>query len=205
MKILQIAHLWETVPPPAYGGTEAVVHILVEELVKRGHDVTLCASGDSTTSARLQASYPRSLRGARDLQRKEVYSWQHSALALRSAGQYDIVHNHAGEEVMALSHLVPYVPMLTTMHCLITPDTQFVWDQYPGHYNTISWAQRKTMSAVRGGKFAGAVHNAIDVASFSFEKEKEDHLLFLSRIDGGDGAAAVHIPPHRRHIGPLRL
>ncbi len=79
MKILQIAPLWETVPPPAYGGTEAVVHILVEELVRRGHDVTLCASGDSTTSARLQASYPRSLRSATDLQRKEVYSWQHSA------------------------------------------------------------------------------------------------------------------------------
>ncbi len=88
---------------------------------------------------------------------------------------------------MALSHLVPYVPMLTTMHCLITPDTQFVWDQYPGHYNTISWAQRKTMPAVRGGKFAGVVHNAIDVASFPFEKEKEDHLLFLSRISPEKG------------------
>jgi glycosyltransferase involved in cell wall biosynthesis len=187
MKILQIAPLWETVPPPAYGGTEAVVHILVEELVRRGHDVTLCASGDSTTSARLQACYPRSLRGATDLHSKAVYSWQHSAVALRNAGEYDIVHNHGGEEVMALSQLVSEVPMLTTMHCLITPDTRFVWDRYEGHYNTISWAQRETMPNVRGGNFAGAVHNAIDVASFPIGTEKEDYLLFLSRISPEKG------------------
>ena len=66
MRILQIAPLWETVPPPAYGGTEAVVHALVEELVRMGHDVTLCASGDSQTSARLHAAYPRSLPPAAD-------------------------------------------------------------------------------------------------------------------------------------------
>jgi UDP:flavonoid glycosyltransferase YjiC (YdhE family) len=53
MKILQVAPLWETVPPPAYGGTEAVAGVLCEELVRRGHDVTLCASGDSITRADL--------------------------------------------------------------------------------------------------------------------------------------------------------
>ena len=53
MRILQIAPVWETVPPPRYGGTEAVVSVLCEELVRRGHEVTLCASGDSITSAEL--------------------------------------------------------------------------------------------------------------------------------------------------------
>src|SRR3990170_5226046 len=143
MKILQIAPLGETVPPPAYGGTEAVVYTLVEELVRRGHEVTLCASGDSQTSAQLQAIYPRSLRTATDLESKTPYSWQHAALSLRDAREYDIVHNHGGEEVMALSHLIPDVPMLSTMHCLITPDTKIVWDHYPGYYNTISWSQRR--------------------------------------------------------------
>ena len=181
MKILQIAPLWETVPPRAYGGTEAVVHVLVEELVRRGHEVTLCASGDSQTSARLQACYPRSLRTA-ELENKSLYSWQHAALSLKDAQDYDIVHNHAGEEVMALSHLVPDVPMLTTMHCLITPDTQFVWDRYPGHYNAISRSQYAMMPKVAGGTYAGVVHNGIDVASFPFQAEKDDHLLFLSRI-----------------------
>ena len=186
MKILQIAPLWESVPPRAYGGTEAVVHVLVEELVRLGHDVTLCASGDSQTSARLQAIYPRSLRTA-ELENKSVYSWQHAALSLKDAREYDIVHNHAGEEVMALSHLVPDVPMLTTMHCLITPDTQFVWDRYPGHYNTISRSQYATMPKVAGGTYAGVVHNGIDVASFPFQAEKDDHLLFLSRISADKG------------------
>ena len=186
MKILQIAPLWETVPPRAYGGTEAVVHVLVEELVRRGHDVTLCASGDSQTSARLQACYPRSLRTA-ELEAKSVYSWQHAVLSLKNAREYDIVHNHAGEEVMALAHLVPDVPMLTTMHCLVTPDTQFIWDRYPGHYNTISRSQYATMPKVAGGTYAGVVHNAIDVASFPFQAEKDDYLLFLARISPEKG------------------
>ncbi|MBI2913253.1 MAG: glycosyltransferase family 4 protein [Chloroflexi bacterium] len=187
MRILQIAPLWETVPPPAYGGTEAVVHTLVEELVRRGHDVTLCASGDSQTSARLQAIYPHSLRAATDLEDKTPYSWQHAALSLCDAREYDIVHNHGGEEVMALSHLVPDVPMLSTMHCLITPDTKFIWDRYQGYYNTISWSQRRGMPEVCGGTFAGVVYNAIDVASFPFQEAKEDHLLFLARISPDKG------------------
>ncbi len=187
MKILQIAPLWETVPPPAYGGTEAVVHLLVEELVRRGHEVTLCASGDSQTSAVLQACYERSLRTASDLGCKEVYSWQHAALSLRDAHEYDIVHNHGGEEVMALSHLARQVPMLTTMHCLITPDTKFVWDRYQGYYNAISWAQRRAMPEVQGGTFVGVAHNAIDVQSFPYQEEKDDYFLFLSRLSEEKG------------------
>jgi glycosyltransferase involved in cell wall biosynthesis len=113
---------------------------------------------------------------------KTVYSWQHCALALKSAGDYDIIHNHAGEEVMALSHLVPHVPMLTTMHCLITPDTKFVWDLYQGHYNNISWSQHQLMPKVDSGTFAGVAYNGVDVSSFPFQSEKGDYLLFLSRV-----------------------
>ena len=62
MKIAQIAQLCERVPPPAYGGTEIVVSLLTEELVRRGHEVTLFASGDSQTQAHLKPSCPKSLR-----------------------------------------------------------------------------------------------------------------------------------------------
>jgi len=191
MRILQIAPLWERLPPPAYGGTEAVAHLLVEELVRLGHEVTVCASGDSQTSAVLQACYPKSLRTADDIEAKSFYSWQHAVLSLRDADAYDIVHNHAGEEVMALSHLVRSVPMLTTMHCLITADSRFIWDRYPGYYNTISAAQRRTMPGIQGGSFAGVVHNAIDVASFPFEDEKGDTLLFLGRVSPEKGPEAA--------------
>ncbi len=187
MRILQIAPLWETVPPPAYGGTEAVVHTLVEELVRMGHDVTLWASGDSRTSARLRSCYPRSLRTDDHVECKTLYAWQHAALALGDARRYDVVHNHAGEPVMAMSVLVPDVPMLSTMHCLITPDTRFIWDRYRGHYNNISQAQRRTMPPVERARFAGVVYNAIDVASFPYQEKKDGHLLFLSRISPEKG------------------
>ncbi len=187
MRILQIAPLWETVPPPAYGGTEAVVHLLVEELVRQGHDVTLCASGDSRTSAHLQSCYPVSLRTADGIECRTVYAWQHAALSLEDAERYDIIHNHAGEDVMALSHLVRGVPMLTTMHCLITPDTKIVWDNYKGYYSTISWSQRNGMPLVRGGAFAGVAYNGIDVDSFPFQAEKGGYLLFLSRMSEEKG------------------
>jgi glycosyltransferase involved in cell wall biosynthesis len=181
MRILQLAPLWEAVPPPAYGGTEAVVSVLSEELVRQGHEVTLCASGDSQTSADLSSVYYRSLRTADELGDRSPYDWVHVALSLREAQHFDIIHNHAGELAMAMSHLVD-VPMLTTMHCLITPDTKFVWDRYPGWYNTISHSQKRNMPPIRNTNFSGVVYNAIDVASFPYRERKEDFLLYLSRI-----------------------
>lgn len=203
MRILQLAPLWETVPPPAYGGTEAVVHLLTEELVRRGHDVTLAASGDSTTSATLFATYDRSLRRADDLTDRNPYDWTHIAAALRHGRKFDLIHNHAGELAMTFGQLVD-TPMLTTMHCLTTPDTQFVWDRYQGAYNTISRAQRHALPIFRGNaRFMGHVYNAIDVDSFPFSTERGEDLLFLSRIapeKGPEHAIAVAKRTGRRLI-----
>ena len=65
MRIAQIAPLWERVPPIGYGGTELIVGLLTDELVRRGHDVTLFASGDSLTLAKLKSVHPRALQGKR--------------------------------------------------------------------------------------------------------------------------------------------
>jgi len=181
MKILQIAPLWERVPPPAYGGTEAVVSVLTDELVRQGHEVTLCASGDSLTLAALRSVYPRSLRTADGIKDGTPYDWVHAAEAVGAASKFDIVHNQAGEPVMALAGLVN-APMLTTMHCLITPDTQIVWEHYGGYYNTVSRAQLKTVPPLERPRYAGAVYNAIDVASFPFSDMKDDYLLCLNRV-----------------------
>ena len=62
MRIAQVAPLWERVPPPGYGGVELVVGLLTDELVRRGHEVTLFASGDSLTLANLESVYPRAFR-----------------------------------------------------------------------------------------------------------------------------------------------
>jgi glycosyltransferase involved in cell wall biosynthesis len=182
MRILQLAPLWEAVPPHAYGGTEAVVSILTEELVKQGHEVILAASGDSHTAATLLATYHRSLRRADDLVDRNPYDWMHMAMALKEGRDCDLIHNHAGELAMAMSHTID-TPMLTTLHCLTTPDTQFIWDRYTGSYNTISKSQRPPLSLRRGpARYMGHVYNSIDVESFPFQAEKGDDLLFLSRI-----------------------
>jgi len=182
MRILQIAPLWETVPPPAYGGTEYVVSLLTEELVRRGHEVTLAASGDSVTSAELHSVYHRSLRRADDLTDRNPYDWEHIASALALGGRFDVIHNHAGELPMAMSKLVP-TPMLTTVHCLPTDDNRLIWRHYGGAYNTISRSQMCAIQPLEThARFMGHVYNAVDVDSFPFEVAKDDSLLFLSRV-----------------------
>jgi glycosyltransferase involved in cell wall biosynthesis len=188
VKILMIAPPWESVPPGGYGGTEAVVHLLTEELAARGHSVTLFATGDSHATAHVRYVCQRSLRTAGNIVDFIPYVSRHAAEAVSLAPAFDVVHNHAGEEVMALHPLTGGVPMLTTMHCNITPDRKFVWDGYDGHYNTVSWSQRRFMPRVERPRFAGVAYNAIDVTSFPFGDKKEDHLLFLSRISVEKGA-----------------
>ncbi len=186
MKIAQISPLWERVPPPAYGGTEGVVYTLTEGLVSQGHQVTLFASGDSTTSATLRSVCLRSLRTARSIKNYEPYNWIHVAEVLKSADEFDVIHNHSGELAMAMSHLVE-TPMLSTMHCIITPDTRIAWDRYRGFYNTISWAEKRAMPRIKNRSFVGVIYHGIDVASFPFKENKQDYLLYLSRVAAEKG------------------
>jgi len=201
MRILQVAPLAERVPPPAYGGTEAIVSLLADGLVRRGHDVVLRASGDSITLARLRSVYPRSLRTAADIQAVVPYELVHIAEALRDARDFDLVHNHAGEMLMAFAGLID-VPMLTTTHGILTPDNRFIWEHYNGFYNTISWSQAKGYVGLHGPQFAGVVHNAIDVQTYPFRADKEDFLLCLARVSPEKGTHLA-IEAARRLSMPL--
>lgn len=186
MRILQIAPLAERVPPIRYGGTEAVVSLLADGLVRAGHRVVLWASGDSLTLAELRSVYPHGLRLDPTVANPDPYEWVHAVEAIKDAQEFDIIHNHHGERVMALTSLVD-VPMLTTMHCLIDPDTKFIWERYRGFFNTVSQAERATIPPLEGPRFAGVVHNAVDVASFPFRADKEDYLLFIGQIAPAKG------------------
>ncbi len=187
MRILQIAPLAERVPPTRYGGTEAVVGLLADGLVRAGHEVTLWASGDSLTLAELRSVYLHGLRLDPAVADPHPYEWVHAVEAIKDAHDFDIIHNHDGEQVMALAGLTD-VPMLTTMHCLIGPDTRFIWERYRGFFNTISQAERATIPPLEGPRFAGVVYNAVDVASFPFHAAKEDYLLFIGQIASIKGA-----------------
>ncbi len=201
MRILQVAPLAERVPPPAYGGTEAVVGLLADGLVRRGHDVVLRASGDSITLAELRSVYPRSLRTATGIESTLPYELVHGAEALRDAADFDIIHNHTGEFLMAFAGLID-VPMLTTTHGILTPDNRFVWEHYNGFYNTISWSQAKGFVGLHSAQFAGVVYNAIDVQTFPFRANKKDFLLCLARVSPEKGTH-LSIEVARRLSMPL--
>lgn len=187
MRIAQLAPIYERVPPPAYGGTELVVHLVVEELVRRGHDVTLFGTGDSITSARLRSVTPRAIRYGTD---EQVRHPEHVQLANAqacfreaAAGAFDIVHNHSGIEGMVLA-AASRTPVVTTNHNAYVPETASVWGTYPWRHVSVSAASAATFPA-RGS--LPPVHNAVDVASFTFHEEPGDHVAFLGRFSPDKG------------------
>src|SRR6185369_16302101 len=117
MRIAQIAPIIERVPPKMYGGTERVISALTEELVKRGHEVTLFASGDSETAARLESVYPRALREAK---LKDIYGVNHLTMlqighVYELQDEFDIIHDHLAPFSMPTANLAS-TPVVVTMH-----------------------------------------------------------------------------------------
>jgi len=119
MRIAQVAPMYEAVPPHRYGGTERVVSYLTEELVRRGHDVTLFASGDSRTSAKLVPTSAAALRERFTLQEmREVAPPLHLAMigeVLQRADEFDVIHSHVDYFPWAFAPFVR-TPLITTMH-----------------------------------------------------------------------------------------
>src|SRR5688572_10433884 len=117
MRIAQIAPLVESVPPAKYGGTERVISALTEELVKKGHDVTLFASGDSVTQAKLESVCKRSLRstGIFDHRTRVGASLVHIGNAYSHADEFDIIHDHCGVFSMPSAQICS-TPVVTTVH-----------------------------------------------------------------------------------------
>lgn len=183
MRIGIIAPLEMRVPPVGYGGTELVVSLLTEELVRRGHQVTLFASGDSITSARLVSACPEFLRGKE--RNKPILNMLNVVNCLERAGRFDIIHNHTSLEGMSVAGLVK-APMLTTLHGDLKGDWRLLFTHYRGWYNTISLSAKRLLPERE--RFAGVIYNAIDVDSFPFNGATEGkYLLFLSRISTEKG------------------
>ncbi|MCL4534191.1 MAG: glycosyltransferase family 4 protein [Bacteroidetes bacterium] len=183
MRIGVISPLEMRVPPVGYGGTELVVSLLTEGLHRRGHDVTLFASGDSITSCKLVSVCPTFLRGsARD---KGIMTMLNVLSCLEQAGNFDIIHNHTAFEGMSTAGLVK-TPVLTTFHGHLGGDWLLLFNHYKGWYNTISQSAKSLLPNKE--RFAGVIYNAIDVSSYPFNGSKRgSHLLFLSRVSPEKG------------------
>jgi len=202
MRIAQIAPLAESVPPKLYGGTERVVAWLVDELVELGHDVTLFASGDSRTRARLNPVWPRALRLSRPAADPNA-AW---AVLLekisQQAGDFDLIHAHI--DWLHLPLLTRSgVPFLTTIHNrLDLPGLSGVINAFPGAcFVSISDSQRQPL---QHANWCGTVYHGLPANLFRPSFERGSHLAFLGRLTAEKGPeAAIRIA---RAAGmPLRI
>jgi glycosyltransferase involved in cell wall biosynthesis len=187
MRIALLAPVALPVPPAGYGGTELVVSLLADGLVARGHDVTLFASGDSCTSARLRACYPRHLEalGVTDRLAYRPYEVSHVAWAFAQSGEFDLIHDHTKDLGTLFSRFCP-TPVVTTIHNDFTPERRSAYGAFPEHpYVAISHAHAARMPELN---YAGVVYNGLDLADTAFRADKDDYLLFLGRLDEVKGA-----------------
>ena len=183
MRIAQVAPLAEAVPPKLYGGTERVVHYLTEGLVARGHEVTLFASADSSTSARLRPCAPQALRlwGVKD-----VSPWMsgltREVIQAALSGEFDLVHCHTDHWAFPISSLAG-VPVLHTMHGRMDdPDHHPVYSRCDECcLVSISESQR---TPVPGATWVATVHHGLPVDMFPFRERPDEppFALFLGRI-----------------------
>lgn len=148
MRIAQVAPLAESVPPRLYGGTERVIAWLIDGLVELGHDVTLFASGDSTTRARLVPVWPQSLRLGRPRTDPVVAQAALLELVAQHADEFDIVHCHTDWlHLPVLSR--QSVPFVTTVHGRVDlPSLPRLAEHFPGApFISISDRQREALAS----------------------------------------------------------
>ncbi|GBD49589.1 glycosyltransferase family 4 protein [Methylopila sp. Yamaguchi] len=180
MRIAQIAPLAESVPPLLYGGTERVVSWLTEELVRQGHEVTLFASGDSKTSARLCPLCPKALR----LAGVEDHLASHLVLldqVRRLADDFDLLHFHTDLIQFPLFQDVAS-KTVTTLHGRVDlPDCHPVYRAFP-QLPLVSISQSQRLSMPIGANVAATIHHGLPPDLIPLNPRGGDHLVFLGRM-----------------------
>jgi glycosyltransferase involved in cell wall biosynthesis len=185
MRIAQVAPLYESVPPKLYGGTERVVSSLTEELVAQGHDVTLYASGDSVTKARLIAACPESLRLNASCKDQLAHHIVMLDQVFSDMDEFDIVHFHIDYLHYLLSRRYS-LNHITTLHGrLDIPDLQPLYRSfYDMPVVSISNAQRAPLSWIN---WQGTVYHGLPSDQFQAQAKHGEYLAFLGRISPEKG------------------
>jgi len=180
MHIAQIAPLTEAIPPKLYGGTERVVSWLTEELIGLGHEVTLFASGDSITSAKLEAIWPRALRLDGSVRDPNALHMAMLERVYRSAGDFDILHCHLDYYPFSLFSRQS-TPFVTTLHGrLDLPEHQPVFDTFASvPVVSISNAQRRPLPQAN---WVRTVLHGLPERLLTPKPVKPSYFAFLGRI-----------------------
>jgi glycosyltransferase involved in cell wall biosynthesis len=186
---------WRT-PPRQYGAWETVAGNVAEGLVARGWDVTLFATGDSITSARLHAVVERGYEEDPSVDPK-VAEYLHIPEVFEHAGEFDLIHSHYDFMALAFSRLVK-TPMVTTIHGFSSPQILPVYRKYAGgNFVSISDSDR-----MPGLNYIATVYNGIDVSLYDFQQRAGEDLIFLGRIHPDKG---VHLAIETALLNGRRL
>lgn len=190
MKIVQIAPFEESVPPKKYGGVELVIYNIVQELVRKGHQVYLIASGDSQTKAKLLPVFPKTLRTyteAQDMKTRDSLKFIGVGKVLEYLKNIDadIIHNHLGWRLLPFSQIIK-MPIITTLHGPLHIDYQkLVYGKFKKNkYISISKNQKESFPSLN---YIGTVYNGIDLKKFQFSVKAKDYLAFLGRMSPEKG------------------
>jgi glycosyltransferase involved in cell wall biosynthesis len=180
MRIAQVSPLWESVPPKLYGGTERVVSYITEELVRLGHEVTLFASGDSLSSARLEAICPQALRLITRSYNREAPMTLLLERAFSTSDKFDLIHSHLDFLGFPAARRCP-VPVLTTLHGrLDLPELQPVYREFTDiPLVSISDAQRRPLP---WANWQATVHHGLPRDLYTFHPRQGRYLAYLGRL-----------------------
>jgi glycosyltransferase involved in cell wall biosynthesis len=174
---------WRT-PPRQYGAWETVASNITEGLVSRGWDVTLFATGDSVTRARLHSVVDQGYEEDRSIDPK-VAEYLHIAEAFEHAAEFDLIHSHYDFMALGYTRLVK-TPVLTTIHGFSSPRIMPVYEKYRGGYFvSISDADRSPAL-----DYLTTVYNGIDLALYPQRTRRGEDLIFIGRIHPDKG---VHL------------
>jgi glycosyltransferase involved in cell wall biosynthesis len=183
VRIAEIAPPWLAVPPSGYGGIEWVVALLADGLTERGHDVTLFATGDSRTRARLdyvfeEAPGPKFINDP-------WHDAMHTLHAFSEPDRFDLFHIHSSWSALIVPALLG-VPAVATVHGSFTPDMRRLYLALGDRmrFVAISESQRSHMPEL---PYAGVVYNGVDLDLYPFRADKDHFLLFLGRAHPDKG------------------
>ena len=180
MRIAQVAPLYESVPPQLYGGTERVVSWLTEELVRSGHEVTLFASGDSQTSAKLVPACPRALWRDQNCRETLPYHVRLMEMVFEDVSRFDAIHFHCDYLHLPLLRRHP-CPSITTLHGrLHVPDLQPLFAEYAdAPLVSISADQRRPLP---GANWQATIHHGLPRDLHTYCPRADGYLAFLGRM-----------------------
>ncbi len=192
LKIAQIAPLWFPIPPKKYGGIERIVSGLTEELVKRGHKVTLFASGNSKTKAKLFAVRPTALKKDGVHWDNPLWNLENLSVAFKQAGKFDIIHSHLDLWALFFQELTN-TPVVHTFHNRLNIASPKKSSKAPlriqmferhkkSAYGCFISKSQREISAV---KFPhnSIVYNGIDISRFKFNPKPKDYFIWIARVD----------------------